>query len=183
MTPIKRILATLGVAFTLANPLQQSAWAVDAAEEYEIKAVYLFNLGSFMHWPEGFLTNSNNFEICVLGQDPFGVNLDFVVKTEKIIRSKPVVARRLNGVEQADGCHILFISDSEQLRLTEIFNALRGKPILLVGDSERFVVQGGMVQFYPRDGKIRLMLDPETIGEAGLKASAHLMRIAKLIQH
>jgi len=181
MIPIKRILAALG-AFALAALPLPNVWALDAAEEYEIKTVYLFNLGGFMHWPENMLANAKHFEICVLGQNPFGDNLSFVVGKQKTIQSKPVTIRHFEAAEQADGCHILFISDSEQLRLEAIFNALRGKPILLVGNSERFVVQGGMIQFYPRDGKIRLMLDPQTIEEAGLKASAHLMRIARLIE-
>jgi len=49
-----------------------------------------------------------------------------------------------------------------------------------VGDSDRFVIQGGMIQFYRRGSKIRLMIDLQTIRESGLKSSAHLMRIAKL---
>ncbi|MCK5878073.1 MAG: YfiR family protein, partial [Candidatus Marithrix sp.] len=49
-------------------------------------------------------------------------------------------------------------------------------------DSTSFVIQGGMIQFYERDNKIRLLMDPETIDETGIKVSANLMRVVKVIE-
>lgn len=155
---------------------------VDAAEEYEIKAVYLFNLGSFIYWPDAEMEDAEKFHICVLGQDPFGGNLDFVAQEINMVRKRPVRLRRMQSVQETAGCHVVFISHSEQLRLSYILQQLKNKPMLTVSDIERFVIQGGMVQFYRRGSKIRLMLDPETFREAGLKPSAHLMRIAKRIK-
>ncbi len=156
--------------------------AVNAAEEYEIKAVYLFNLGSFIYWPDAEMDKAEKFHICVLGQDPFGNNLDFVAQEINTVQKRPVLLHRVQNVSQTQACHVVFIGESEQLRLSYILQQLQNKPILTVSDMERFVVEGGMVQFYQRDGKIRLMLDPQAFTEAGLKASSHLMRIAKLVK-
>lgn len=156
---------------------QGTAAALETAEEYEIKAAYLFNLGNFVKWPEPFLPN--NLEICLLGEDPFGSNLELVAKKERKIQNKPVLVRRLNSLMELGECAILFISSSEQANLTTLLNKLKGKPILTVGDSEQFVALGGMVQFYQREGKIRLMVDPQTFEEHNLKPSSQLMRIAQ----
>jgi len=60
---------------------------------------------------------------------------------------------------------------------------LKKSPILTVSDGEQFAAQGGMVQFYRQDNKLRLMLDQQAIEVVGLKASAHLLSIAVLAQH
>jgi len=104
-----------------------SSDALEAAKEYEIKAVYLFNLVSFMKWPKSALPRGKPFRIFILGQDPFGDNIDFVVANQKQIQKYPVVVKRLLSKSQADHCHILFISDSEQLCLPTIFKALKKK--------------------------------------------------------
>jgi len=156
------------------------AFALTSAEEYEIKAVYLFNLGNFVKWKEDVLTK--NFEICVFGTDPFGVNLDYVVEKEQQIQSYNVVIKQLSNLEGILSCQVLFMSRSAQSQFATVFATIKNKPILTVSDADRFVIQGGMVQFYSLEGKIRLMLDPETIEDSGLKASSLLMKIARIIE-
>jgi hypothetical protein len=152
------------------------------AQEYAIKAVFLFNLGSFVTWPPTVFEDSEeSFNICILGRDPFGEILEMVV-AEKTITDHPVAIRRLDTVSQITDCQELFVSNSEQANLPAIFEATYGKPILIVGDMPDFILNGGMLQFYPRDDKIRLMLDPQAFEEAGLKPSANLMRIAQLVR-
>lgn len=155
-------------------------FALTAAEEFEIKAVYLFNLGNFVKWKEN--TSAKNFEICVFGTDPFGVNLEYIVKKEQQIQSRNAVIKHLSSLEGILNCQVLFMSPSAQSQFATIFAAIKNKPILTVSDVDRFINQGGMVQFYLLEGKIRLMLDPQTIEESGLKASSQLMRIAQIIK-
>jgi len=165
---------TLGLAF--------SAFALDAAKEYEIKAAYLLNLAKFVTWPDRSFKSANaTFYICVLGKDPFGERLDVVIANQSIF-GHPVAVRRIATVAEAQGCHSVFISDSEQLRMPAIFAALKNQPVLTVGDIDNFVIQGGMVQFFPRDNKIRLMLDPEAFSDASLKAGSRLMQLAQLVK-
>jgi hypothetical protein len=157
-----------------------TASALSTAEEYEIKAAYLFNLGNFVRWNDNVLQES--IDICILGQDPFGVNIDLIAKKQRTIQDRPINIKRLTQVSVAQSCAILFIGDSEQSQFPTIFESLKGKPILTVGDSDKFIVSGGMVQFYQREGKIRLMIDPQTLEENQLKVSSHLMRIAHRIE-
>jgi len=167
----------LGV--TLTAPL--AVRALEMAEEYEIKAVYLFNLGNFIKWPAATLTE--HFSLCVLGQNPFGENLDYVIETEKTVQTRPVVLQYLSSHASVNDCHVLFISTSEQAHVQRLLAQLKKSPILTVSDSEQFAARGGMVQFYRQDNKLRLMIDQQAIEAVGLKASAHLLNIALLVQH
>jgi len=171
---LRKILAITALCLSL------PVFALDAAKEYEIKAAFLFNLGSFITWPESAFENAATpFHICVLGTDPFGEILD-VITTDQTVSGHPVIIRRLHDIAEATHCEVVFISQSEQPRIQAIFNALSSQPVLTVSDMDDFVLRGGMVQFFPLNNKIRLMLAPEAFSEAGLKASAHLMRIAQL---
>src|ERR1700744_5267172 len=96
------------------------AWAVSGfaqankPNEYQVKAAYLYNFGKFVNWPASFAPiNKNSFEICILGQDPFGTVLESTVAGEKI-GGKPVEIRRISKKQDAASCRVLFIGSSER---------------------------------------------------------------------
>ena len=50
-----------------------------APTEYQVEAAYLYNFGKFVTWPDkGTMNDREPFEICVLGDDPFGGKLEQV---------------------------------------------------------------------------------------------------------
>ncbi len=160
----------------------QAVYALDFAKEYEIKAAFLINLGSFISWPEKhFASEKEPFHICVLGNDPFGDGLN-VLAENRYIDKHPVEIHRFNDTNQINTCEIIFICESEQLKFKMILNQLKGWPILIVGDTSNFVLSGGMVQFFLRQNKVRLMVDPQSFHEVGLKPSSQLMRVAQPIE-
>lgn len=151
--------------------------------EIQVKAVYLFNFAKFVTWPDEIFANAEeSFHICVLGDDPFGEKLDLAVKNEKV-KKRPILLQRLHELSTNNTCHALFISRSEQLRLTTIFTYTQQRPILTVSDMEDFVLQGGMIQLYSRDNKVRFFIDPQTLREAKLVPSARLLQLANIISH
>ncbi len=159
-----------------------SSYAVGAAEEYEIKSVYLFNLGNFIHWSEAVFSQSKTFEICILGINPFGKNLEYVIQNRQTLQKLPVVIKDNRQFTEKDSCHILFISESAKDQIATLLPALKMKAVLTVSDIDNFIEQGGMVQFFPYEGKIRLLLNLKAIETAGLKADANLVRIALKVE-
>lgn len=88
-----------------------------ALQEYEVKAVFLFNFTQFVDWPPAAFPDAQApLTIGVLGDDPFGDFLDETVRGEKS-NSRPIVIRRYRRVEEVGPCHVLFISRSESHRL------------------------------------------------------------------
>jgi hypothetical protein len=157
------------------------AFALDAAKEYEIKSAFLYNLGSFIMWSDASFTLNKEslFRICVFGNDPFGERLEVIVNGQKIL-GRAIELRRFKEITQSKQCEVLFISQSEQMRIQEILNFLKKMPILTVSDMDNFVAQGGMIQFVQSDNKIRLLINPEVLQESALKPSSQLMKIAQI---
>ena len=90
------------------------------AKEYQVKAVFLYNFANFITWPESAFSNASiPFRICILGQDPFGVFIDATTESQKV-KNRPLQVLRLKELNATRQCQILFISDSETPRLTEV---------------------------------------------------------------
>jgi hypothetical protein len=144
--------------------------------ESQVKAAYLFNFGKFVRWP--VMANSlDSLQICVLGRNSFGTVLDSTVKGE-VISGKPVTARSIPSMHEADGCHILFVSMSEETRLNTVLAGVRRLPVLTVSDIPHFAERGGMIGLVSQKDRIRFEVNIAPIEDAGLTVSSELLKVA-----
>lgn len=78
-------------------------------------------------------------------------------------------------------CQILFISDSEKKQLPEDLESLRGTSVLTVGETPDFAEQGGQIQFFSANDKIRFAVNTDAAERAHLKMSSKLLALAKIV--
>jgi YfiR/HmsC-like len=146
--------------------------------EYEVKATYLYNFSHFVEWPAKVAEGqSDSFDICVLGRDPFGAALNATVAQETIA-GKNVVARQIPEPEDAVNCRVLFISSSEDKRLKQILTCLGTASVLTVSDLPQFTEHGGMVQFVMEGNRVRFEVNSAIAERAGLTLSSELLKVA-----
>jgi YfiR/HmsC-like len=151
-------------------------------DEYQIKAVYLYNFSRFVVWPRQIVMSRNDsFAICVLGRDPFGPALDKTLVGENV-EGKNLVARRLAKPEEAGACQILFVSVSEEDRLKEILAVLDKTSVLTVSDIPRFSQRGGMIQFVLEGDKVRFEVNLTNATQNGLTLSSDLLKVAVAVR-
>jgi len=166
---------TAAIALTLAGSIYGQR---PSASEYQVKAAYLYNFGKFVTWPETPATkNDQLFEICVLGEDPFGSTLESTI-ADQTIGGKGIVARRITKAQGIDSCRILFISSSEIARLPEIIDALEKTSVLTVSDIPEFSQHGGMIQFVFDGNRVRFEVNLTKAEDAGLNLSSALLKVA-----
>jgi hypothetical protein len=154
-----------------------SVYSQQRPTRYQVEATYLYNFSQFVVWPAGPATAANSFNICVLGQDPFGPALASIFADETVA-GKSVAAKRVPTPQEAVDCHVLFISSSESGRLKEILTALRGTSILTVSELPEFTRRGGMVQFLLVDDRVRFEVNLAAAQQAGLTMSSQLLKVA-----
>jgi hypothetical protein len=173
------LLALMGAAaLAVLTGAYKNFLSATAHSEYEVKAAYLFNFGRFVEWPSDVpASRANEFTICVLGRDPFGISLDSTVAGENI-EGKTVVVRRISKVSDATQCHVLFISASEDRQLHQILSTLGKLSILTVSDIANFLQQGGMVEFLIAGQRIRFSVNLAAVREAHLNLSSELLKVA-----
>ncbi len=171
-------LALLVVAHLVITPQMQPQ---DSPSEYQVKAAYLFNFLKFVEWPEeAFPDPLAPIMIGIAGDDPFGSALPQVV-VGKTVQGRDLVIRKYRAGEDLRSSHILFISASEKKKVPQIVASLRGSSVLTVADFNEFLGDGGMIQLYSENNRIRFAINMDATGRAKLKISSKLLSLARVV--
>lgn len=167
------IVVSAVLLFTNSHSRAQNS-AVSASR---LKAAFLFNFAKFVEWPpEAFAERNSPFVIGVLDDDSFVDELEQTVVGKKI-EDHPITVQAFRSTEESMKCHILFLN-SEKRRLTEILQRLRGSPVLTVGETDRFIETGGMINFIAENNKIRFQINHDAAKAARLTVSSKLLNLA-----
>lgn len=151
----------------------------ESPSEYQVKAAFLLNFTRFVEWPPtAFADATSPFNICILGEDPFGPALDQIVSGEKV-NDHPIVVRRLHGGDGIKGCHVLFVAEPDPIARTVL--AGMGRGVLTVGDGDRFVQAGGAIGFVMEHRRVRFDINQSAAANASLKLSSRLLSVARTV--
>ncbi|WP_310494101.1 YfiR family protein [Dechloromonas sp.] len=155
----------------------KAAWAAPL-NEYEVKAAFLFNFAKFVEWPAG---PSESMTLCLIGADPYEGALK--VFENRMVDGKRFTSHRIKLQSDAElmNCNILYIAHSERERFAGLLQAIKGAPILTVGDYSGYARQGVMINFYLDQDKVRFEINPSAAKQAGLRISAKLIKLGQIV--
>jgi hypothetical protein len=155
--------------------------AQTTAKEYRIKAAFLFNFAHYVEWPAATFKDANSpLTYCTIGDDPFEGVLDESLSA-KSVGTRPLRVQHLKPPENFQGCQIVFIGANEKKRITAILETLKQSPILVVGESNHFIQQGGTVGFLSEENTVRFEVNLDAAQRARLNISATLLSVAKSV--
>jgi len=187
---LRRLAILIAVfSMTLNWTASAGAQAGDASDssEYLVKAGFIYNFAKFVEWPStAFAEPDSPIVIGVLGTDPFGEIINHVVEGKKIGMRGFVVRRFKWSKELKDSkdfkeCRILFVSSSEKMRFEEIVEAVKGLPILTVGETPGFAERGGMIRLMLEDNRVRFEVNVDAAHDGNLNISSRLLTLARII--
>lgn len=154
---------------------------VRAEDTNEIKADMLWNIAKFIKWPDdAFAKGESDFVFTILGDDSLAEALAANLST-KTLNGRPVFVRVVGRVQDVIGSQILYVASSALARFPDVIRELRGAAALTVANAPGFVAGGGMVDFIAEDEKVRFEIHQTRAEKAGLKISARLLAIARVI--
>lgn len=163
----RRLSAAL-LAATVAGAMPA---AQDIPLEYRVKAAYLYHFVKFVEWPA---PAGSRFVVCVAGQNPFGTVLADLVRGERS-RGVPMETRVI--LEPDSACHVVFIPRTANLPV--YLRAAAGMPTLTVGETPRFLAQGGMIQFFLEGTNVRFEINRAAAERVHLRISARLLQLSR----
>jgi len=153
-----------------------------SADEYQVKAAFLYNFAKFVEWPsQSFKSPSDPILIGVLGKNPFGDALAEAVAGKKL-GARAFQVREIGDIQQATRCQILFVSSSERKHLAPLFARIGNAAVLTVGETENFALEGGIINFKIQAGSIRLQVNVEAARKQQLRISAKLLSLAEIVE-
>ncbi len=171
------LLIALTVLFLLPGRI-----GAQEANEYEVKAAFLYNFARFVEWPDNVSPDPNGpLVIAILGRDPFGGEIDRAIEG-KTVNGRRLVIKRFSSLETYEQCHILFVSSSERGNLPRILAAVRTNSVLTVSETDRFAQIGGIINFITIENRIRFEINQAAAERVGLKISSKLLSLGRVVR-
>ncbi len=146
-----------------------------------VKAAFLYNFAKFAEWPPDALAPGQRLSLCVVGANAVADAL------REVINGRPVESHELTvEIVKADGpirsCHLLYVSDLDAKRSTQLLETLKGASVFTVGDGDKFAELGGMAQLILEDDRMRFAINIRAADHARIHLSSKLLRLAKIVK-
>ena len=170
MRPIRAFLSAIAVTAAVAAGTAARA-DVSASD---VKAAFLPRFARYVTWPPSASpSGAEPFVLCVIGDDPFGNEIDSAARSQSVDGRK-IVVRRIASASSAGVCQIAYVAGT---RVGEALASLRGKPVLTVTDAINGG-QRGIIHFSVVNGRVRFFIDDADAERRGLKISSRLLALA-----
>jgi hypothetical protein len=149
--------------------------AQDVSLEYRVKAAYLYNFVKYVDWPD---RQGGTILICIAGQNPFGTVLEGLIRNERI-HGLSLATKTIPGFEP--DCNVIFTPSTSNIPV--YLRESAGMPILTVGETPRFIEQGGIINFFvDKGGAVRFEINRTAADRAKLRISSRLLQFAKITE-
>lgn len=142
--------------------------------EAKIQAAYLYNFTKFIEWPR---LPKEFFTICVVGADAVREILGDLA--DRPVKGRPLKIAQ-GSLADLEPCQVLYLGQAAG-RFSDWLHKTEGSSVLTVSDAPDFAHHGGVIGFYPEDGKVKLEINTYQAQSRHLKISAKLMEIARIL--
>lgn len=151
--------------------------------EYPLKAIYLYNFGRYIKWPQTKPPPTNVFRVGVVGKSPLTPNLKALSGKKKLPGDRTIKVLELTQPADAKTCQIVFVPRTTNPDLVDaVVTACAGRPVLIVGEKLGFARTKGMINFVLQANKLRFEIRPKACQDAQLAPSAKLLKLGIVIR-
>ena len=185
---IRGLAACGGGNFTVALRRARIAWTVamfafcfqlvaraqDGPSEYQAKAIHIAKLVRYVEWPKEKTAHGVPLVIGIFGNDHASEQIKEVIGNQKI-NNREIVVKNCATIQEFKGCHILFVSRSEESRLGSILGKVKGDPVLTVGESDSFLEKGGIINLRTTGRDVKMAINEKNARNSGLRLSPKLV--------
>ncbi len=144
------------------------------AEEEKIEAAFIWQFFQFIEFPK--VVGQETFVIGFIGTSRVEVFFTEIVRQKRLQDGRTIEVRHLNNLEDIARCNVVFVAPSENAKLTQILSKTRNRGILSIGRDDEFLLQGGMMNFYIDNTRIRFEYSTEELVNSKLHFSSQLLR-------
>lgn len=181
MNRVKNILLRLMLMIGIA--LMPSAYADtqnNVERQAQFMAIYLMHFANFIEWPDSAQSDKTQFNICFYADERLSGYI-------KELRGETINNGTINVVEtpeqrQLTECQIVFIENTQIERFNNIKAQTQQSATLFVSDKAGFIDQGGTMEYFVANNKLRFAVNMKAAKEKGLILSSKLLMIAKIIE-
>ncbi len=161
----------------LAFALPGAAGWSETADEFELKAAYIYRFAQFTTWPD---PPAGEFNFCIRGDHAVG---DGLRKLQgKTVQNAPVSVRRVDSAEATGACHVLFLHLDKPRELAEWMAALHSRPVLVVSDSPNAFQEKVTIVFAMEPNRVTFRVNLTEARDSGLFLSSQMLKLAQEVR-
>ena len=163
-----RVIGLLLCYFALHSSLE-----AQTISRQKITASYLYNFAKNIEWPNESAMTS--FDIALYGPDNQLLYTELSQLASRVkLRDLPIRVERVTAISSLDRYHMVYVEQSNNKSIAEVYDALEGKPILLV-TTEYTNKQLVMINLIATDDRLRFEVNRSNIINHGLKPLPELI--------
>lgn len=165
-----RLLAALLLLLAAARATPAQAPSVEAVQADVLSRVLLF-----VRWPAGNAVPSRELNLCAVGDSPLQralAALDNLNVNEHRLKVRKVAS------DQTADCQVVYLAGAEVRHL----DALRGKPVLTVTDTQGQLERGAMLSLQLDGTRVGFDIGLGAARAAGIEFSAKLLKLARYVR-
>jgi hypothetical protein len=147
--------------------------------DYKAYSLFVYNFMKYVEWPEA--QSKGDFIIAVLGDSPITSELQALASSKKL-KGRNIVLKKCSTLEEAAGCHLLYVSSSKSAQVKTLKDQMKDKPILIVGEREGLAKKGAGLSFVTlEDDELKFDINKKEIEQRQLKISSSLIQLGIVI--
>lgn len=151
-----------------------------------VRAAFVLNFLKFAEWPATVLPGASSpLVVATIGDDAQAAALQAGLDGKEIQGRRVQVKVYRDAAHwrgEGAGSHALFITSTAAAAWAELRAEVEGRPVLTICESPGFCEQGGMLNLYEEDHRIRFEANPAAADKAGLKLRSTLLTLATIVK-
>lgn len=159
--------------------LFKSTSALAVQKEYVLKAGFLYNFARFGQWQ---ITSDTTAPFAICSPDKQFIDIANAALEGRKVHTRQLINKHIElDTQTTNNCDIVFITDNTYTAWQSL-KAYNVNNVMLVGETDGFIEQGGQIRFFLSSGKIRFEVAPSKLKEAGITMSSKVLRLARVVE-
>lgn len=147
--------------------------------EDQVKAAYLLNFAKLAEWPHALHDGPSPLVIGVSGGDEDFPSVVKEVVASRVVGTHPLLVMAVESLSEMKQCQIVFFRAPGRREDQGAIDSLGPAGVLLVGDDDSFLRQGGMINLVRDHGRVRFEVNPEALDRSKIHFSSKILALAK----
>lgn len=173
------VAATLLAALAIATTVLAAAPRAQSAAAPDLQAAFLLNFARFTEWPDS--RQRRPIVMCVFGDVRVTRALLTSVR-DQTIDGRALHVTELTAAGDVSPCDVLFLGKSSMSGALPLLRAASRLPVLTVSDSPSFAANGGIVELFVEDGRMRFAINIDVARRSRLTLSSRLLGLARIVR-
>lgn len=151
------------------------ARAQPTAEEFELKAAFVYNFALFTSWPK----SGRDLRLCLRGEVPYAAQLKSL--DGRSVNGDAGGVLRVQPVDDERDCHVMVIGAGDQVAIANSLKRLAKTPVLMITDAANPSADLAHIVLIKADDRLTFDINQTGAVGAGLSFSFKLLKLARKV--